>query len=214
MSTTAGVTMNKWLVSVSIAMMVAAGTAQAEGNVEAGKARSMACMACHGADGNSIASTTPGSIWPKLAGQHPQYIAKQLHDFKSQARKDPIMNGMAMPLTDEEIANLAAYFSSQKQSPGTTAADQVELGQKIFRSGNGTTQVSACSGCHGPDGMGNPTANFPRISGQHAAYIEKTLKDFRAGVRANDPQKMMQGVVSRMTDAEIAAVAQYVQGLH
>lgn len=206
--------MNKWLVSVSIAMMVAAGTAQAEGNAEAGKARSMACMACHGADGNSPVSTAPGSIWPKLAGQHPKYIEKQLREFKTQVRKDPIMNGMAMPLTDEEIANLAAYYSSQKQSPGTAAAEQVELGQKIFRAGNAATQVSACSGCHGPDGMGNPGANFPRIGGQHAAYIEKTLKDFRAGTRANDAQKMMQGVVGRMTDAEIAAVAQYVQGLH
>ena len=193
-------------------MALAATGAQAAGDAEAGKVKSAACMACHGPDGNSPANP----LWPKLAGQHPSYLAKQLHDFKGGKRTDATMFPMAMPLTDEDIDNLAAYFSGQTQTPGTAAADQVALGEKIYRAGNTATQVSSCMGCHGPSGLGNPggkEANFPRIAGQHAAYVEKQLKAFRDGTRANDAQKMMQGVVARMTDDEIAAVAQYIQGL-
>jgi cytochrome c553 len=200
--------MGKRLVTVSIVMVLAAGMAQAAGDVDAGKAKSATCLACHGPDGNS-----PNPIWPKLAGQHPVYIIKQLQAFKSGDRKNDLMSPMATPLTDEDIVNLAAYFSSQKQSDGTAAADQVKLGEKIYRSGNAANGVSACIGCHGPSGLGNPAAQFPRISGQHAAYSEKALKDFRGGTRANDMQKMMQGVAAKMSDKEIAAVAQYVQGL-
>jgi cytochrome c553 len=124
-----------------------------------------------------------------------------------------MMSPMAMPLSDQDMDDLAAYFSSQTQSSGTAAADQVELGANIYRGGNVATNVAACMACHGPAGNGNPNANFPRISGQHAAYLEKTLKDFRSGDRTNDNAKMMQNVVNRMTDKEIAAVAQYLQGL-
>ncbi len=120
---------------------------------------------------------------------------------------------MATPLTDEDMANLAAYFSSQKQVNGTAAAGKVKLGEKIYRSGNAANGVSACIGCHGPSGLGNPAAQFPRISGQHAAYAEKALKDFRGKMRTNDMQEMMQGVAAKMSDEEIAAVAQHVQGL-
>jgi cytochrome c553 len=204
-----GLTMSKWLVSVSIAMMLAAGGVQAAGDVEAGKAKSAVCMACHGPDGNS-----PNPIWPKLAGQHPSYIKKQLHDFKGGARTDPLMAPMAAPLSEGEMDDLAAYFSSQTQTVGVAAADKVALGEKIFRAGNVTTGVAACMGCHGPSGMGVPEANYPRISGQHGAYLEKSLKDFRAGTRSNDANKMMQDIAGKMTDEEIAAVASYIQGLH
>jgi len=182
--------------------------AQAAGDAEAGKTKSATCMACHGADGNSA-----NPIWPKLAGQHPSYIKKQLTDFKGGARKNDLMSPMAMPLSEQDVDDLAAYFSSQSQSAGTAAADKVEAGARLYRAGNATTGVAACMACHGPAGVGNPSAGFPRIGGQHAAYLEKALKDFRAGERANDNANMMQGVAANMTDAEIAAVAQYVQGL-
>ncbi|PLY17263.1 MAG: cytochrome c4 [Sedimenticola sp.] len=201
--------MNKWLVSVSIVLALTVNGVQAAGDAEAGKTKSATCLACHGPDGNS-----PNPIWPKLAGQHPAYIIKQLTDFKAGARKNDLMSPMATPLTDQDVLDLAAYFSSQSQSTGTAAADQVELGEQMYRAGNTTTGVAACMACHGPTGIGNPAANFPRISGQHAAYLEKALKDFRSGERNNDTAKMMQGVAAQMTDAEIAAVAQYVQGLH
>lgn len=199
--------MNKWLVSVSLVLGLAANGLQAA-DVAAGKAKSATCMACHGPDGNS-----PNPIWPKLAEQHPAYLKKQLLDFKSGNRKNDMMAPMAAPLTDEDIDNLSAYFASQSQKGGVAAADKVVVGEKLYRAGNGATGVAACMACHGPAGAGNPSANFPRVAGQHAAYLEKTLKDFRSGDRNNDTSKMMQGVVARMTDAEIAAVAQYIQGL-
>ena len=200
--------MNKWLVSVSIALALAAGGVQAAGDAAAGKTKSATCLACHGPDGNS-----PNPIWPKLAGQHPIYIKKQLMAFKAGERKNDLMSPMAMPLSEQDMDDLAAYFSSQTQSAGTAAADKAELGGQVYRAGNAKTGVAACMACHGPAGLGNPAANFPRISGQHAAYIDKALKDFRSGTRNNDVNKMMQGVAAKMTDAEIAAVAEYVQGL-
>lgn len=200
--------MGKWLVTVSTVLVLAAGMAQAAGDAAAGKAKSATCLACHGPDGNS-----PNPIWPKLAGQHPVYILKQLQAFKSGERKNDLMSPMAMPLTDADMLNLAAYFSSQKQIAGTATADKVKLGEKIYRSGNAASGVAPCIGCHGPSGLGNPAAQFPRISGQHAAYAEKALKDFRGKTRTNDTQEMMQGVTAKMSDAEVAAVAQYIQGL-
>ena len=199
--------MKKQLVTF-IAALALAGVAHAAGDAAAGKTKSATCLACHGADGNSA-----NPIWPKLAGQHPNYILSQLSAFKSGARKDAMMAPMAAPLSDADMADLAAYFSSQKISEGTAAADQVEKGQKLYRAGNAATGVTACTACHGPDGAGNAAAKFPRISGQHAAYVEKALKDFRAGSRNNDPSAMMRNIAAKMTDEEIAAIAQYVQGL-
>lgn len=201
--------MSKWLVAVSIALIFTFNLAQAGGDATAGQGKSAVCAACHGADGNSLSP-----VWPKLAGQHPDYILKQLHAFKSGDRKDPLMSPMALPLSDQDMEDLAAYFSSQKQNGGQAAADQVELGKKIYMAGNAASGVSACIGCHGPKGMGNPGAGFPRISGQHTGYTDKALKDFRGKIRTNDNQKMMQGVAANLTDAEITAVTQYIQGLH
>ncbi len=202
--------MNKWLVTVSISLVFVASGAQSAGDAEAGKGKSTACMACHGPDGNSL-----NAQWPKLAGQHPKYIEKQIRDFKSGARKDPLMTAQAALLADDQdIADLAAYFSSQKRTMGTAAADKAESGASLYRAGNAETGVAACMACHGPAGAGNPDANFPALAGQHAIYTEKALKDFRSAARTNDASQMMQGVVARMTDAEIAAVAQYIQGLN
>jgi cytochrome c553 len=201
--------MNKWLITASIALALSVAGVQAAGNAEAGKTKSAACAACHGPDGNSPINP----VWPKLAGQHPGYIEKQLSDFKSGNRNDPTMSGMAAPLSEEDMADLAAYFSSQTKQGGAAAPDLVAAGEKLYRAGNTATGVAACMACHGPTGSGNPAANFPALAGQHADYVEKTLKDFRAGTRNNDLNNMMQGVAERMTDAEVAAVAQYIQGL-
>ncbi|MEN8177535.1 MAG: c-type cytochrome [Pseudomonadota bacterium] len=201
--------MNKWLLTVSIALAMSASGIQAAGNAEVGQTKSVACMACHGPDGNSPVNP----IWPKLAGQHPKYIEKQLKDFKSGNRTDPTMIGMVAPLSEQDMADLAAFFASQTKKGGTAAADKAEAGEKIFRAGNATSGVAACMACHGPAGSGNPQANFPALAGQHAAYTEKALKDFRTGSRANDLNQMMQGVAAKMTDDEIVAVAQYIQGL-
>jgi len=195
-----------WIASLALAF---AGAAQAAGDVEAGKVKSAVCAACHGADGNSGANP----LWPKLAGQSPKYIKKQLHDFKAQKRTDGTMSPMAAPLTEKEIEDLAAYFSSQKRTVGEAAADKVEQGEQIYRAGL-AKGVPACSGCHGPAGAGNDAAGFPAIGGQTAAYVAKQLKAFRDGTRTNDPNRMMQGVVALMNDREIEAVSQYVQGLH
>ena len=201
--------MNKWLVIVSIALAFNVNGLFAAGNADEGKTKSPVCAGCHGADGNS--GLTP--LWPKLAGQHPGYIEKQLKAFKDGKRNDPLMTPMAMPLSEQDISDLAAFFSSQKRTIGTAAADAVTEGEDIYRAGNMETGVAACMACHGPAGLGMPEAGFPAIAGQNAAYIEKSLKDFRSGSRANDMNKMMQGVVERMTDKEMAAVAQYIQGL-
>ena len=141
------------------------------------------CAACHGADGNSVAAANPS-----LAGQHADYIVKQLTEFKSGARKNPIMMGMAAPLSPEDMKNVGAYFSEQKIKP-RDAADKALLpeGQKIFKGGVASTKIPACMACHGPSGAGIP-AQYPRIGGQHSDYTEAQLNTFRAGTRANSPQ--------------------------
>jgi cytochrome c553 len=183
--------------------------ASAIGNPKSGEAKaSTICVACHGPQGNSIVP-----LWPKLAGQHPEYIQKQLMDFKAGHRQNAQMSPMAAPLTNQEVLDLAAYFASQTQKGGTADRALAATGESIFRAGIPATGVPACAGCHGPAGMGNGLAKFPRISGQHADYVKQTLTWFRDGTRANDPNGMMRGVAARMTDKEIAAVAQYIQGL-
>ncbi|KOR30429.1 cytochrome C [Achromatium sp. WMS2] len=201
--------MNKWLVLASLAIAVNGGMVQAEdvaGSAEAGKAKAGVCGGCHGADGNSA-----NTIWPSLAGQHQAYLQKQIHDFKKEARKDPMMSAQAANITDQDIADLTAYFSAQPLNPGFAKPEAVALGEQVYRGGNPKTGVPACSGCHSPTGMGNLPAKFPRLSGQNVGYVAKALKDFRSGTRANGP--MMVGVAANMTDAEIDAVAEYVHGL-
>jgi cytochrome c553 len=200
--------MKKLLLIASVAALAAFGTAHA-GDATAGKAKSAACAGCHGMDGNSV-----NAMWPKLAGQHANYIAKQLAEFKSGDRVDPTMAGMVAPLSETDMADLAAYYASQKGSVGTADETKVELGQTIYRAGNAASGVPACAACHGPTGVGNAQAKFPSLSGQHADYVAKALKDFRSGARANDAGQMMRNIAAKMTDAEIEAVSAYVQGLH
>lgn len=204
--------MNKF-VSVAIATigLMVSGQAMAlglGGNADAGKAKSVTCAACHGPDGNSF-----NPDWPKLAGQGEAYIYKQLQDFKNGTRQDPLMSGQAMGLSDEDMKDLAAFFSSQTISAGMADADKVALGEMLYRGGNAASGVAACTACHGPAGVGNPAAKFPALSSQHAAYGKKQLNDFRSGTRANDAGRMMRNVAARMTDAEIEAVSSYISGL-
>ncbi len=184
-------------------------TALAAGDAAAGKQKSAACVACHGADGNSA-----NGEWPKLAGQNVKYLVKQLQEFKAGDRANPIMSGMAAPLSDQDMADLAAYFTNQKVAPGEADPQLVEAGQALYKGGNLTSGLSACMACHGPSGAGNPEAGFPSIAGQHAQYTETQLKAFRSMQRANDPGQMMRNIAMKMTDAEIKAVAFYIQGLH
>jgi cytochrome c553 len=167
------------------------------------------CAACHGADGNSAASANP-----HLAGQHAEYLAKQLHDFKSNKdRKNAVMMGMVAPLSADDVRDVAAYYGAQKPKPGFAQNKElVALGQKLYRGGNSATGVPACAACHGPDGSGLPS-QYPRLAGQFAEYTASQLKAFRAGERANDANQMMRVIAARMTDREVAAVAQYAAGL-
>ena len=169
------------------------------------------CAACHGADGNS---TSPN--YPNLAGQQPEYITKQLMNFKSGARKNPIMQGIVASsnLTPDDMKNLGAYFSQQVLKPGA-AKDKTlaEEGQKIYKGGDAATGTPACAACHGPTGAGIPS-EFPRLGGQHAEYVYTQLNNFRLGDRANDGGKMMRTIAARLTDHEMKAVAEYVSGLH
>lgn len=172
------------------------------------------CGACHGADGNS-----PTAVNPKLAGQHATYLFKQMKNFKAGAegkidRSNPIMNGMIAPYTEEQMKDFAAYFASQKNKGGEMKDKKnLELGQKIYRAGDASKGLAACAACHGPNGAGMP-AQYPRLAGQYAEYTETQLKAFRLSERTNDPNKMMQMVAIKMTDAEIRAVADYIAGLH
>lgn len=200
----------------AIVLMSAASVAQAAGNpldpkgdAEAGKAKAASCAACHGADGNSTVAT-----FPKLAGQNAPYLMKQLHDFKSGARKNATMSAMAAPLNDQDIDNLAAYYAAQKMSIGTADKALVAKGEKIYRGGNAATGVAACMACHGPTGAGNPAAHFPHLAGQHAQYIVAQLEAFKSGARSNDAGKMMRDIASKMSDEEMKAVASYIEGLH
>jgi cytochrome c553 len=193
--------------------------ANAEGNIEAGKEKSAACVACHGMDGNSFAP-----MWPKLAGQSPNYIKKQLTDFKAERRTDPSMAPMVKPLSEQDIKDLAAYFSSQTVKPGSSSQpDLVDLGKQIYRNGK-KPQVTACVGCHGLKGKGNyvtltdigvsSIVEAPAIGSQHAEYITKQLKAFKDKSRANDVDNVMQKIVKGLNEQEIEAVAQYIAGLN
>lgn len=200
----------KKLAFAALVMFGAVSTVSAAGNAADGKTKSVTCAACHGADGNSMVPT-----FPKLAGQHASYLEKQLHNFHDKSRIDPTMNGMAAPLSDQDIADLAAYFSSQTRSIGSAAnAEKAARGKQIFHGGDKAKGISACMACHGPNGAGNPGAKFPSLYGQQSAYVIKALKDFRSGARTNDMNKMMQDIAARMSDKDIEAVAEYITGLH
>jgi cytochrome c553 len=164
------------------------------------------CAACHGADGNSGAPANP-----KLAQQHPEYLVKQLQEFKSGKRANAIMQGFAATLSDADMKNIAAWVTSKKAKPGFAKDKElVALGERIYRGGIADRQIAACAGCHSPNGAGIP-AQYPRLGGQHAEYTDAQLKAFRDGVRKNSVQ--MNQVAAKLNDREIKAVSDYIAGL-
>jgi cytochrome c553 len=182
-----------------------------EGSVEAGRTKSVTCAACHGVDGNSV---TPD--WPMLAGQHASYMVRQLRAFKSGERTDVTMKPFADLLSDQDMLDVAAYFAAQTPTPKGADPALVGLGQQIYRGGVPARGVAACIACHGPEGDGNPLAAYPRVSGQHAAYVTKQLNSYASGDRRSDVDlnQMMRNVASELFEDEIRALASYMQGLN
>ena len=166
------------------------------------------CAACHGVDGNSAISANP-----KLSGQHPEYLYKQLTNFKSGARANAVMSGMAGMLSDADMSLVAEYYSKQTLSLGQAKTNgSGSLGEKIYRAGIQANAVPACASCHGPTGDGLPV-KYPRLGGQHTEYVLNQLRQFRLGARANDEAKVMRTIAAKLTDQEMEAVADYIQGL-
>ncbi|MGY0399135.1 MAG: c-type cytochrome [Ostreibacterium sp.] len=202
------------------------------GNIEAGKTKSAICAACHGSGGTGI-----NFQWPRLAGQGQKYISKQLHNFKSEKRKDPVMRVQAKNLSEQDIADLAAYFSSIKPKYNVAGVasskeitdDLLKRGENLFRGGDMVRGVTACAACHGPSGRGIEPSGYPAISGQYSQYIAKQLTNFRVGAnidekasttdirslvyRENDNSRMMRDNAVKLTDKDIEALSNYIQGL-
>ncbi|MET3453570.1 MULTISPECIES: c-type cytochrome [Pseudomonas] len=203
--------MNKLIVSLLLTLGIS-GVAHAAGDATAGQAKAAVCGACHGPDGNSMAPN-----FPKLAGQGERYLVKQLKEIKDGKRVVLEMTGLLNNLNDQDLADIAAYFASQKGSVGAADPKLVARGEALFRGGDLAKGLPACTGCHSPDGKGNAAAGFPHLGGQHAQYITKQLTDFRKeeGGRANDGDAMtMRTIARKLSDEDIAAVSSYIQGLH
>ena len=176
------------------------------GDVAAGKSKAATCAACHGADGNSLIP-----IYPSLAGQSANYIAKQLADFKSGERKDPVMAGMVAALSEEDMNDLAAYFAVQSTKAGTGELN--EAGHKLYLSGDADKGIASCISCHGIAGKGMKQAGFPSLTGQSQDYLKKQLASFRDGSRGNDNNGIMRNIAIKLSDADIDAVSQYITSL-
>ncbi|GAB7530517.1 c-type cytochrome [Pseudomonas sp. 3A(2025)] len=202
--------MNTQLLSLLLTLIVYAPAHAAGADAAAGKNKVLVCSACHGPDGNS-----PLANFPKLAGQGERYLLKQLHDIKAGKRVVPEMTGQLDPLSDQDLADIAAWYASQTASTGAADPALVARGQALFRGGDLETGLPACTGCHAPDGSGNVPAGFPRLGGQHADYITKQLTAFREGQRVNDGDtQVMRTIAGKLSSKDIEALAQYIQGLH
>jgi cytochrome c553 len=181
---------------------------QAAGDPVRGQGLSQGCAACHGSDGNSV-----NPEWPKIAGQHASYIHKQLMDYKSGRRENALMAAQVANLSEQDMWDLAAFYAQQQINPGTADESVAERGERIYRGGIPAAGVAACMACHGATGRGNPAAMFPLVAGQHARYNSDQLRYFRSAQRANDNGRMMRNLASRLSDADIEAVSQYMAGL-
>ena len=201
----------KKIIICSIALMFTlSATAQAAGDAAAGKTKSAACAGCHSADGNSMVPT-----FPKLAGQNETYIVRQLKAFKtSKGRSNPLMLGMAAPLSDTDMADLGAYFQTQKiNSAATFDKSKLAMGSEIYNGGDMTKGVPACKACHSPTGSGNPGEGYPQLKGQYVAYTLAQLHAFKDGTRTNDNKALMRDIVAKLSDAQLEAVANYIASL-
>ena len=200
-----------------VTCLVYAACIHAGGDPEAGEQKSTPCVACHGPDGNSV-----NPAWPKLAGQGEKYLIEQMQLFRDRLRVNVLMNLQVQDLSDQDILDLASYYTKQAASHGTADPDKefqgeklYKIGERVYRGGNAATGVPACMSCHGPAGLGNAPAKFPRIAGQHAVYVATQLRAYRSGARyqPDDNLNSMQAIVSYMTETEIDAVAEYIAGL-
>ena len=205
--------MNKLLVSLLLTLGIT-GAANAAGNIvgdaAAGQAKTAVCGACHNPDGNSMAPN-----FPKLAGQGEKYLTKQLHDIKSGKRTVLEMTGMLAAFNDQDLADIAAYFASQQGSVGAADPKLVARGEALFRGGDLSKGLPACTGCHSPNGAGLAAAGFPHLGGQHSTYIAKQLTDFREGERTNDGDATtMRTIAAKLSNKDIEALSSYIQGLH
>ena len=181
------------------------------GDPAAGQAKAAVCAACHGLDGNSASSQ-----YPKLAGQHEDYIVRQVGLFKSHQRQNPVMMGFVMSLTEQDMHDIGAYFASKSSLPGVADTKLVARAEALYRGGSARQGVPACMACHGPDGRGNPGAGYPQLAGQWADYVALKLKDWHAGTTwgSDDRAAIMPAVAKGLSDDDIAALASYVEGLH
>lgn len=195
----------------SLALVLALGiSATTPTEAQDGRTKAMTCAACHGAEGNSV-----NPDWPNLAGQHADYIVSQLAAYKAGERSDPNMNAMAAPLSEQDMADIAAYFAAQALSiPSVENDDTLAAGAALYRGGDAETGVPACMACHGPDGSGNAAADYPALRGQHAKYTAKQLEAYKAGARTTDPQSIMRSIAARMSSEDIESVSRFIQGLH
>ncbi len=203
------VTLLSWLMSVAILTFVQ--TASAQGDAAAGAGKVAICATCHGPGGNSQIPMNPS-----LAGQNANYLIKQLTEYQTGERQNATMTAMSANLSEQDIADIAAYYASQERQIAGAQPDELslELGETLYRAGNDDISVAACTACHSPGGQGNGPAGFPALSGQHAEYTLSQLKAFRAGERNNDLNGMMRTVVERLTDPELEALANYIAGLN
>jgi len=187
-------------------------SALAAGDPEAGESKASVCAACHGMDGNSQVAQ-----WPKIAGQHEDYLARQTRMVRDQQRDVPQMYPIVMNLSDEDIADISAWYASRAIKPGVADEALVEQGRALYHGGNPDAGVPSCMGCHGPTGNGIPGAGYPMVRGQHATYTADRLRRYRDGEinGEDDPNsKIMVGVAENLIDSEIEAVSSYIEGLH
>lgn len=194
--------------TLTAAGILAMPAAQAAGSVEAGQTKAMVCMGCHGPGGNSF-----NPEWPRLAGQHATYTVRALRAFKTGERTNPLMLAQAMALSDQDMEDLGAYFASTQPQPQAADPGLAAKGERLYRGGNKEAGTSACIACHGPNGAGNGLAGYPSVAGQHSTYAANQLRAYRAGQRNSDANQMMRNTTARLTDAEIDALASYMQGL-
>lgn len=201
--------MNKLLVSLVLSLGVAGSAHALQGDAEAGQGKVAVCAACHGNDGNSIMPN-----WPNLAGQGERYLLKQLVEIKEGVRVVPEMTAIVANMSEQDLADAAAYYASQTPALGVADPELAARGEAIYRGGDLATGLPACTGCHSPTGQGNDPAAYPQLAGQHATYTAKQLTDFREGNRVNDGDAMiMRTIASRLSNKDIEAVSNYIQGL-
>lgn len=206
----------RFFVLTALVSLQANAASLVDGDAAAGKEKSATCSACHGAQGNSV-----NPLWPNIAGQNAKYLVATLKAFQPgengepALRSDPLMTSMAMPLSDEDIRDLAVYFEGLPAAVNSVAKeDSVDKAEALYRGGNEEEKTAACLACHGPSGRGNPAATYPALNGQHAAYTAKQLRDYATNKRKSDGKtRIMRDIAARLSDDEIEALASYVQGL-